>query len=122
MLIPRAVRPVKARVSAVGCSPWLIISRWADERHRPGESHVHQLQQREQPDVSGMGIVESAAMAAGLDSLHDQRVGADGLSRARFFHRRHGHPDGRTDSLQPVNIGGGRAAEGERDDWYRPPA
>jgi hypothetical protein len=69
-----------------------------------------------------MGIVESAAMAAGLDSLHDQRVGADGLSRARFFHRRHGHPDGRTDSLQPVNIGGGRAAEGERDDWYRPPA
>ena len=63
-----------------------------DERQVRGGGD--ELEQREQADLAGRAVVEAPAVAAGLDALDDERVGACLRGLGRLRGRRHRHPDG----------------------------
>jgi hypothetical protein len=111
----RAGRPARrprrtAAIRAAGGDP-------ARRHERDVDRGADELQQREDARLVALVVVgEGAAVAAGLEALDDERVGAGRDGRARLAGGRDRDPDGAAVALQPRDDVAVRVAEGERDD------
>ena len=76
---------------------------------------AHELQERQEPVVAGSGVVKGGAMAARLDALDDQRVGAAVCREHGLGRGGDRHPHRTAGLLQPGDVGGVRTSGHERD-------
>ena len=88
-----------------------------DEREVDGGAD--QLERGEHAEVGGRVVVlEHRAVAAGLDALDDERVGAGVARDPRLARRGDGHPHLGAGGVHPLDHRGVRAAEREGDDRH----
>jgi hypothetical protein len=144
LTIPRAWRPLKARVSAVGpdfasawrCGTDLSGRRPGGEHARDGcavgdpaggdewqlsaHARFRESQQGEQTQrLADRWIREAAAVPAGLEPLEDQGVRARGGRLLGLVGARDRNPDVRSSGLDPLDDGGLGEAERERHNRRR---
>ena len=65
----------------------------SDQSEFVTDRRTDQLQQGQQPQITGRAVIESAAVPAGLHTLHDDRVRADCAGHGGLAGRRRSHPD-----------------------------
>ena len=58
----------------------------------------------EQPEIAGRAVVETAPVSAGLQALHDHRVGTDRARRACLGGRGRRQPDGDARVVEALHI------------------